>query len=60
LALGVLVHDLLIGRHGGLGVVEVEVVDKVVLSVHRLGEVALDVDLLTRLAHGGRHFVVEV
>jgi hypothetical protein len=54
----VLVHDLLIGRHSGLGVVEVEVVDKVVLSIHRLGEIALDVDLLARLAHSGRHFVV--
>jgi hypothetical protein len=42
----VLVHDLLVGRHGGLRVVKVEVVGEVVLSAHGLGELALDVDLL--------------
>jgi hypothetical protein len=51
----VLVHDLLVGRHGSVRVVEIEVVGKVVLSVHGLGELALNVDLLAGvgLSHGG-------
>jgi hypothetical protein len=42
----VLVHDLLVRRHGRFGIVQVEVVGKVVLGAHGLGELALDVDLL--------------
>lgn len=39
--------------HGTLGVVEVEVVGKVVLSAHGLREAVGDVDGLTGLGDGG-------
>lgn len=47
-------HDPLVGVHGLLWVVEVEVVCKVVLSAHGLGELVRDVDLLAVIGHG-RH-----
>jgi len=52
----------LVVGHGPVGVVKVEVVGKVVLSAHGLGEAVGDVDLLAVLSHG-RHCcrcVVEV
>jgi hypothetical protein len=50
----------LVGRHGSLWVVEVEVVCEVVLSAHGLWEITGDVDLLALLSHGGHVVVVVV